>query len=236
MWTESRGRLGMRRTGRQIGIVSLVLAILTSPCSAAAAAATPGHGSMEESTGIQAIVPGGRHGEFRHGTFPSLGARTHMGVDIVAPCGSPVRALETGAIVDRIDRRSDPDFASLGYMVIVEHPASLVGRVFYSLYLHFQSPPTAAQTVARGDSLGRVGATGHATGCHVHFEVRYFRDRVSPLWGNIYGPGDQRDSPYMRDNWQDPVPFIARLERLHKVAAGRSSLRLDAVQAVDGGG
>jgi murein DD-endopeptidase MepM/ murein hydrolase activator NlpD len=103
-------------------------------------------------------------------------------------------------------------------MVILEHSSSVVGRVFYSLHLHLPSPPILAETVARGETLGRVGATGHATGCHLHFEVRYFKDRVNDLWQNIYGPGDQRTARHFRENWEDPVAFIARLERLRQTA------------------
>jgi murein DD-endopeptidase MepM/ murein hydrolase activator NlpD len=144
-----------------------------------------------------------------------------MGVDIVAPYGIPVLAPEAGTIVDRIPSRSDPDFPSLGYMAIVEHPATITGRVFYSLYLHLQAPPVPVEHVERGVELGRVGATGHATGCHLHFEIRYFRDRVSPLWKNIYGRGDQRASQHFRENWEDPVTFIARLERERQAAASQ---------------
>jgi murein DD-endopeptidase MepM/ murein hydrolase activator NlpD len=168
----------------------------------------------DEAKGVLAgVVPGGRLGQYRHGTYPSRGHRTHAGVDIVAPCGTPALALEAGTVVDRIQSSSEPDFPSLGYMVIVEHPGSITGRVFYSLYLHLQSPPPAAERVARGDELGRVGATGRATGCHLHLEVRYFRDRVSPRWEHIYGPGDQRASRYFQQHWEDPVAFVARLER-----------------------
>ena len=56
-----------------------------------------------------------------------------------------------------------------------------------------------------------MGATGRTTGCHLHLEVRYFPDRVSPRWKHIYGPGNQRESPHFRDNWEDPVAFITRL-------------------------
>jgi murein DD-endopeptidase MepM/ murein hydrolase activator NlpD len=103
-------------------------------------------------------------------------------------------------------------------MVIVEHPASATGRVFYSLYLHLQSAPVPAEHVGRGAVLGRIGATGQATGCHLHFEVRCFRERVSAMWRNIYGPGDQRASRHFRVNWEEPVAFVARLERERHMA------------------
>jgi murein DD-endopeptidase MepM/ murein hydrolase activator NlpD len=203
--------------------VSAVLGSIAAViCGAGAALATsrvaaPGR-AAEGGAGALAVVPGGRLGEYRHGTYPSSGNRTHMGVDITAPCGTPVRALEAGTVVDRIPSRSDPDFRSLGYMVILKHPESITGRVFYSLYLHLQAPPVPAEHVARGEELGRVGATGRATGCHLHLEVRYFRDRVSSLWKNIYGPGDQRTSRHFRENWEDPVTFAARLERERQAA------------------
>jgi murein DD-endopeptidase MepM/ murein hydrolase activator NlpD len=168
--------------------------------------------ASDRSEGISAVVPGGQLGEYRHGTYPSRGNRTHVGVDVVAPCGTPVLAIEDGTIVDRIRSRADPDFASLGYMAIVEHPASVTGRTFYSLYLHLEAPPVAGEHVERGARLGRVGATGRATGCHLHLEVRYFRARVSPVWKHIYGPGDQRTSPHFREKWEDPVAFVAQLE------------------------
>ena len=63
-------------------------------------------------------------------------------------------------------------------MVILEHPASIVGRMLYSLHLNLQSPPILAATVARGEELS-PGATGHATGCLRHLEVRYFPDWVT---------------------------------------------------------
>ncbi len=178
-----------------------------------------------EPPSVSFVVPGGRVGQYRHGTYPSNGNRTHVGVDIVAPCGTPVLAFEHGTVIDRIASRSDPDFTSLGYMVILEHATSVVGRVFYSLHLHLQSPPVLAETVARGEELGRVGATGRATGCHLHLEVRYFPDRVSHLWRNIYGPGDQRTARHFRENWEDPVSFIARLERQRQISGSSSPPR-----------
>jgi murein DD-endopeptidase MepM/ murein hydrolase activator NlpD len=211
----SRVRARMRSAWKAIGVLSAAYALALGAGEAGGGSRTPA-----ESAAVASVVPGGRLGEYRHGTYPSRGKRTHAGVDIVAPCGTPVRAVEEGRIVDRIRSRSDPDFSSLGYMAIVEHPSSVTGRVFYSLYLHLQSPPKPDEHVARGQELGRVGVTGRTTGCHLHFEVRYFRGRVSPRWKNIYGPGDQRELPHFRDDWEDPVAFIARLPGEPTAASG----------------
>jgi murein DD-endopeptidase MepM/ murein hydrolase activator NlpD len=196
--------------------IAAALRIVEAPAAAARAARGPATG--DEAASIRRVVPGGHLGQYQHGTYPSRGPRTHVGIDIVAPCGTPIRAPAAGTIVDEIRSSSDPDFESLGYMVIVEHPATVTGRVFYTLYLHLQSPPVQAGHITQGAELGQVGATGRATGCHLHFEVRYFRDRVSRLWGNIYGPGDQRASRHFQENWEDPVTFLARLEREHPAA------------------
>lgn len=161
------------------------------------------------------VVPNGEPGPFRHGTYPSLGDRTHVGLDILAPCGTPVYPLADGRVVDFITASTDRDWNSLGYMLIVEHPNSLTGRVFYTMYLHLQEPPSvihaATPDVSRDAPIGRVGNTGNTRGtCHLHFEVRYFKERYHRNWGNIYGPGDQRNSPVFKSGWEDPILFLER--------------------------
>ena len=61
---------------------------------------------------------GAELGEFRHGTFPSIGKRTHVGVDLVAPCGTSVHAFKDGEVIDLIADESDRHFDKLGYMVL----------------------------------------------------------------------------------------------------------------------
>ncbi len=219
--TSARGRREWRSAFTTIAALAALHLSALGPGDAGGGSQPSRPDGMRTDRAAIEIVPGGRPGEYRHGTYPSRGNRTHAGVDIVAPCGTPIRALEEGRIVDRIRSRSDPDFRSLGYMAIVEHPTWITGRVFYSLYLHLQSPPEPGERVARGDALGRVGATGRATGCHLHLEVRYFRGRVSPRWNHIYGPGDQRDSPYFQENWDDPLELIARLSGERRTADPR---------------
>ncbi|MBI5187981.1 MAG: M23 family metallopeptidase [Nitrospirae bacterium] len=158
------------------------------------------------------VVTNGKLGEFRHGTFPSLGERTHVGVDIVASCGSDIYAFADGRVKDVISNKNDKNFKALGYMILIEHPASLIGKAFYTLYLHMQDPPTVKigdQVYGSKTIIGKVGDTGAAYGCNTHFEIRYFPERLSK-WGNIYGSGDQRASEYFKQNWEDPIAFFEK--------------------------
>lgn len=172
---------------------------------------------VDASTVTNPVVADGQIGDLRHGTYPSIGVGdgdwTHVGVDLAAPCGSRVRAFADGQVTDVIDTTRDPNFDSLGYMALIEHPASLLGKTFYTLYLHLEEPPSVKKTgrVTGGKTvIGRVGATGTALGCHTHFEVRYFPKRFFPEWGNIYGRGDQRGSELLTQNWADPLALFAQ--------------------------
>ena len=159
------------------------------------------------------VVPNARQGEFEHGTYPSLGNRTHPGIDLVAACGSNIYAFADGKVSDVILHSDDVNFNTLGYMVLVEHPATLVGEPFYTIYLHMQEPPPTQTTVHGGKTvLGKVGDTGVAYGCHTHFEIRYFPGRFS-TWNNIYGEGDRRQDDHFKQNWEDPVLWFRKYPR-----------------------
>jgi hypothetical protein len=161
------------------------------------------------------VVPNARLGQFSHGTYPSAGIGngnwTHAGTDLVAPCGSEVFAFADGEVKETIDNKDDRDFRGLGFMVLVEHAATLIGKPFYTLYLHMQETPRVKPrdpVKARETVLGKVGDTGKTIGgCHTHFEIRYFANRYS-RWGNIYGRGDQRASKYFQTQWADPLVFF----------------------------
>lgn len=159
------------------------------------------------------VIPGSRLGVYRHGLYPSWGQRTHAGVDIVANCETNIYAFADGMVIDAVSKETDGNFNSLGYMVIIEHPASLIGKPFYTIYLHMKNPPTKGigEEVKGGKTLiGVVGMTGAANNsCHTHFEIRYFAKRFSQ-WNNIYGDGDKRGTEYFKQNWEDPVEFFYR--------------------------
>lgn len=97
--------------------------------------------------------------------------RLHEGVDIAVPRGSPVRAAAAGRVV----------YArwggGYGYMVEVDHGRGVVTR-----YAHLSRIVVReGQYVARGQVVALSGNTGHSTGPHLHFELRYRGRAVDPL-------------------------------------------------------
>ena len=177
--------------------LALVLSVGTATVSTAATYDNP-------------VVPNAQLGEFRHGTYPSFGKRTHAGLDLVAPCGTPVHAFEDGRVIDVIATEDDQHFDDLGYMVLIQHAASATDKPLATLYLHLQKPPLVRtnQEVKARTKIGDVGDSGFTLGCQLHFEVRHFLTRLHPVWKNIYGEGDQHASETFTNDWEDPEPLL----------------------------
>ncbi|MFK4132287.1 peptidoglycan DD-metalloendopeptidase family protein [Pseudomonas luteola] len=98
-------------------------------------------------------------------------SRPHYGIDIAAPTGTPIFAAAAGIV-------SKNNFSSgTGNQIYLLHKPGLETR-----YLHLsQSLVKPGQVVQKGDLIGRVGATGLATGPHLHWEVRVAGNAVNPL-------------------------------------------------------
>lgn len=94
----------------------------------------------------------------------------HTGVDISAPQGTPVKASADG-VVTMADWGSD-----YGRLVIVDHGNGL--ETYYAHLSTFDVIP--GQTVRRGDTVGRSGASGRATSAHLHYEVRRGGTAINP--------------------------------------------------------
>jgi murein DD-endopeptidase MepM/ murein hydrolase activator NlpD len=97
----------------------------------------------------------------------------HTGVDLAAPQGTPVRAAAGGVAGVAFD----PGGAGL-YVVVA------VGDRTRVLYCHLSEASVKdGERVATGEVIGEVGATGLATGPHLHFEVQVEGRAVDPgLW------------------------------------------------------
>jgi murein DD-endopeptidase MepM/ murein hydrolase activator NlpD len=99
------------------------------------------------------------------------GLHIHTGVDLAARVGTPVHAAAVGVA----HAGFDPTGAGIYVVEVVDEHVRL-------LYCHLWRVHVAAgQRVAPGEVIGEVGATGLATGAHLHFEVQVDGRAVDPV-------------------------------------------------------
>lgn len=100
-----------------------------------------------------------------------VGDRMHGGIDLAAPEGQPVWCAAAGRV------RFAGWRGGYGLSVEVEHEGGMVTRYAHLSKVDVQE----GQPVEQGRLLGRAGASGRATGPHLHFEVWRFGLPVDPL-------------------------------------------------------
>lgn len=94
----------------------------------------------------------------------------HGGTDYAAPTGTPVVAVNAGRVA------LVGDFFFPGRLVAIDHGVGL-----YTLYFHLDSVAVSqGDPVERGQTIGTVGATGRATGPHLHFGAHVAGARIDP--------------------------------------------------------
>lgn len=95
----------------------------------------------------------------------------HAGIDIDAPYGTPIRAGGDGDVA-----LASMGFSGYGHEIVLDH-----GHGLTTIYGHMSALAVlAGQHVTRGQVIGYVGQTGHATGPHLHYEVRVHNVPVNP--------------------------------------------------------
>lgn len=95
---------------------------------------------------------------------------THAGIDFGIPTGTEIVAPANGKVLLAENR------IATGWTIIIEHLPGL-----YSMYYHMsQLKVKEGQNVQQGDLLGLSGATGFATGPHLHWEIRLNSVIVNP--------------------------------------------------------
>ncbi|MEM1073169.1 MAG: M23 family metallopeptidase, partial [Pseudomonadota bacterium] len=99
------------------------------------------------------------------------GRRMHKGIDFAAPLGTDLFATADG-IVTKAGWQS-----GYGRIVTVQHDFGIETR-----YAHLSKIRVkVGQRVSRGDHIGDMGASGRATGVHLHYEVRVGGKAVNPM-------------------------------------------------------
>ena len=110
-----------------------------------------------------------RFGLRRHPLYGDL--RSHSGVDLAAPYGTPVYAPSAGYV------GSAGWAGGYGLMIAIDHPGGMETR-----YGHLSKVAVAGgQYVEAGTLIGYVGSTGDSTGPHLHYEIRINGQAINPL-------------------------------------------------------
>jgi murein DD-endopeptidase MepM/ murein hydrolase activator NlpD len=95
----------------------------------------------------------------------------HSGMDIAAPAGAPVKAPAGGIVTF-----ADPGLYLTGGTLVLDH-----GHGISSNFLHLSRiDVTVGDVVRQGDVIAAVGATGRATGPHLHWGMNWFDVRIDP--------------------------------------------------------
>jgi peptidoglycan hydrolase-like protein with peptidoglycan-binding domain len=104
--------------------------------------------------------------------FGPRGQRFHTGVDFPAPTGAPVVAAAAGRVT-----HAGRAAGGWGTLVVIDH-----GNGVRTWYAHLSATRVrVGQSVATGALVGLVGASGRASGPHLHFELRLRGAAVDPL-------------------------------------------------------
>lgn len=95
--------------------------------------------------------------------FGPRGRRHHDGIDIPAPSGTPVVAVDAGVVI-----YSDNGIRGYGNLIVLAH-----GDDIFTVYAHNRKNKVSkGEKVDKGQVIAHVGNTGRSTGPHLHFEIR----------------------------------------------------------------
>jgi murein DD-endopeptidase MepM/ murein hydrolase activator NlpD len=103
--------------------------------------------------------------------YGDRGQKFHQGVDLRAHLGTPVLAASEGEVV-----YVGSKIKGYGRMVVLKHPDG-----YYTVYAHHSKNKVKLhQRISAGQVIGFSGRSGHASGPHLHFELRRGAQSIDP--------------------------------------------------------
>ncbi len=103
--------------------------------------------------------------------FGPRGGRHHDGIDIPAPRGTPIVAVDSGEVI-----YSDDGIRGYGNLIVLSH-----GDEVFTVYAHNKKNKVSkGDKVRRGETIALVGNTGRSSGPHLHFEIRLKNKKTDP--------------------------------------------------------
>ncbi len=104
-------------------------------------------------------------------SFGPRGRRHHDGIDIPAPRGTPIVAVDSGYVI-----YSDNGIRGYGNMIVLAH-----GDDVFTVYAHnTKNKVSKGEKVKKGETIALVGNTGRSSGPHLHFEIRVKNKKRDP--------------------------------------------------------
>ena len=134
--------------------------------------------------------------------------RAHKGVDYAAPVGTPVRATASGRILSM-----GWNGGGYGKRIVIRHNATY--NTVYAHLSRFRSDLRVGSFVDQGQTIGNVGATGLASGPHLHYEFQVNGAHRNPLTFKITGEAkiaSQNRDEFARlaNDWSARLDAISR--------------------------
>ena len=133
--------------------------------------------------------------------------RAHKGVDLAAPTGTPIHAAADGKISFQGWK------GGYGKVVMIQHDGTY--STVYGHMSRFAPNLKQGAQVKQGEVIGYVGATGHATGPHLHYEFRVHGEAKDPLTVAL-----PEANPIPEDEkgrfLAESVQLLAQLERMEQ--------------------
>lgn len=118
----------------------------------------------------------------------------HKGLDIAAPLGDQIYAVEEGIV------KSSSFRGAYGHVIFIEHPNG-----YETVYAHLSKRSVQeGEKVNKGQLIGYIGSTGNSTGPHLHFEVH------NGEWNS--SKNNAIDPLYVLTDEQILVPVIMQME------------------------